>query len=171
MSKLSGRTSRAGSSLEGRRGPAPRPTGFIALGHQQVLPNVLAGCERTEAGVAAEVLPARDHGPHESPSGHVNYPAIHRVDDLTLDVVEAPASPQGAPGFFSCTCSCSSSAMTLFFRTSFVSSVSTFRSAAVPQRSEPRVASHHQMTYSGSGINTRAVFGRTKTCSPGRNCS
>jgi hypothetical protein len=43
-----------GSSLVGCWGPAPRPPGFIALGHQQVLPNVLAGFERTEAGVAAE---------------------------------------------------------------------------------------------------------------------
>jgi hypothetical protein len=42
-----------GRSLEGCWGPAPRPPGFIALGHQQVLPNVLAGFERTEAGVAA----------------------------------------------------------------------------------------------------------------------
>jgi hypothetical protein len=41
-------------SLEGCWGPAPRPPGFIALGHQQVLPNVLAGFERTETGVAAE---------------------------------------------------------------------------------------------------------------------
>jgi hypothetical protein len=127
------RTQLLGSSLEGCCGPAPSIPG----GHQQVLLNVLAGFERTEAGVVAEVLPARDHVPHESPSGHVNYPAIHRVDELTQDVVEAPASTQGAPSFFSCTCSCSSSAMTLFFRTSFVSSVATFRSAAVPQRSEP----------------------------------
>jgi hypothetical protein len=41
-------------SLEGSWGPAPRPPGFIALGHQQVLRNGLAGFERTEAGVAAE---------------------------------------------------------------------------------------------------------------------
>jgi hypothetical protein len=41
------------SSLEGCWGPAPRPPGFIALGHQQVLRNVLAGFVRTEAGVAA----------------------------------------------------------------------------------------------------------------------
>jgi hypothetical protein len=46
-----------GRSLEGCWGPAPRPPGFIALGHQQVLPNVLAGFERTEAGVAARRQP------------------------------------------------------------------------------------------------------------------
>jgi hypothetical protein len=43
-----------GRSLEGCWGPAPRPPGFIALGHQQAWPNVLAGFERTEAAVAAE---------------------------------------------------------------------------------------------------------------------
>jgi hypothetical protein len=48
------RTQILGRSLEGSWGPAPRPPGFIALGHQQVRPNVLAGFERTEAGVAAE---------------------------------------------------------------------------------------------------------------------
>ena len=35
-------------------GASPQTPGIIALGHQQVLPNVLAGFERTEAGVAAE---------------------------------------------------------------------------------------------------------------------
>jgi hypothetical protein len=51
---LERRTEILGRSLEGCWGPAPRPPGFIALGHQQVLPNVLAGFERTEAAVAAE---------------------------------------------------------------------------------------------------------------------
>jgi len=54
---LEKRTQILGSSLEGCWGPAPRPPGFIALGHQQVLPNVLAGFERTEAGVAARRQP------------------------------------------------------------------------------------------------------------------
>jgi len=40
--------------LEGCWRPAPRPPGFIALSHQQVLPNGLAGFERTETGMAAE---------------------------------------------------------------------------------------------------------------------
>jgi gamma-glutamylcysteine synthetase len=35
-------------------GQPSAPPGFIDLGHQQVLPNVLAGFERTEAEVAAE---------------------------------------------------------------------------------------------------------------------
>ena len=48
------RTQILGRSLEGCWGPAPRPPGFIALRHQQVLLNGLAGFERTEAGVAAE---------------------------------------------------------------------------------------------------------------------
>ncbi len=48
------RTQILGRSLEGCWGPALRPPRFIDLGHQQVLPDVLAGFERTEAGVAAE---------------------------------------------------------------------------------------------------------------------
>jgi hypothetical protein len=44
------RTQILGRSLGECWGPAPRPPG----GHQQVLLNVLAGFERTEAGVAAE---------------------------------------------------------------------------------------------------------------------
>ena len=43
------RTQIFGRSLERCWGPAPKE--FIALGHQQVLPNGLAGFERTEAGV------------------------------------------------------------------------------------------------------------------------
>ena len=36
----------------GMLGASPSPPGFIALGHQQVLPIVLADFERTEAGAA-----------------------------------------------------------------------------------------------------------------------
>jgi hypothetical protein len=42
--------------------------------------------------VFAELLPACDHVPHESPSGHVNCPVVHRVDDLIVGVVGDPAS-------------------------------------------------------------------------------
>ena len=53
LGEVEKRTQILGSSLEGCWGPDPRPPG----GHQQVLPNVLAGFERTEAGVAARRQP------------------------------------------------------------------------------------------------------------------
>jgi hypothetical protein len=67
-----------GSSLEGCRGSAPRPPGFIALGHQQVLPNVLAGFERTEAAVAAEGSHCAGRSPTLFGSRNLSTPALRR---------------------------------------------------------------------------------------------
>jgi hypothetical protein len=49
-----------GRSLEGCWGPAPRPTGFVALGHQQASPNLQAEFDPRALIQDAEVIVAVD---------------------------------------------------------------------------------------------------------------
>jgi hypothetical protein len=72
---LEKRTQILGSSLEGCWGPAPRPP---RGGHQQALPNVLAGFARSEAGVAAEGSHCAERSPAQLSSENLSTASLRR---------------------------------------------------------------------------------------------
>jgi hypothetical protein len=87
------RTQILGRSLEGCWGPAPRPPGFIALGHQQVLPNVLAGSELTVAGVATEGSHCAERSPAEWGSEKLSTASLRRSGCFPAEPCPAERNP------------------------------------------------------------------------------